>query len=162
MKKKFRTYQLVETLKNGYTVVVYGELWEDGKIDGVAVFPCKFTRDGKTVMEYDMKNSTSLWLKKPYARTKHFNMGWAICSPNDEFDLEKGIELCKKRFQKHDMATQCGKFLTESMIYAILGNEIRYIENHWKKYVKYERFSPRRIAERKLNVVKTNRTLEGR
>ena len=156
MKKRLKTFPLVRTLDNGFTVVVYGELWEDGKVDGIAVFPCKFTRDGKTVMEYDTKNNTSLWLKNPYSRTKHFNMGWAICNPDDEFDIEKGIEICKKRFRKNDLTTQCGTFLTEDMIYAILNNEIRYIENHWDKYVKYGQFKPSEVAEKKLNIKKTN------
>lgn len=135
MKKKFKAFEKIETLPNRSVVMVYGELWEDGYVNGVAVFPCKFSRDGRQVMEYDFSNSTSLHLSKPYSRTKYFNMGWAICAREDKFDHDKGVEICKRRFHDEPLTTQSGTFLTPDMITAIIANEVEYIKKHWEKYV---------------------------
>lgn len=155
---------MIDTIaETGHIIMVYGELWEDGKIDGLAVFPCKFTRDGKTVLEYEDKNTTSLLFSHPYSRTKHFNMGWAICNPEDKFDENVGIELCKKRFRKNDLTTQCGTFLTKDMIYAILANEILYIKNNLDKFGKKGTFRPEvPNVEKKLNIKKMNEVLENK
>lgn len=155
---------MIDTIaETGHIIMVYGELWEDGKIDGLAVFPCKFTRDGKTVLEYEDKNTTSLLFSHPYSRTKHFNMGWAICNPEDKFDENVGIELCKKRFRKNDLTTQCGTFLTKDMIYAILANEIIYIKNNLDKFGKKGAFRPEVTnVEKKLNIKKMNEVLENK
>lgn len=161
MKKRFKSYQMTDTLPSGQIIMVYGELWEDGKIDGLAVFPCKFTRDGKTVLEYETKNTTSLLFSHPYSRTKHFNMGWAICNPEDKFDENVGRELCKKRFRKSDITTQCGTFLTKDVIYAILANEIIYIKSNLGKFLKKD--TPRPAVsnvEKKLNIKKMNEVLD--
>lgn len=134
--KKTKSYQLVSAKVNGgYTIMVYGELTEDTTVSGYVITPVEFSRNGERVMEVSAENVKSLLTGKPYAKTKKFNMGWAVCSPLDVFSEEKGIEICKSRFHSSPLTTQSGTFLTNDMIYAILRNEIEYIKSHWDEFV---------------------------
>ena len=133
MKKSFKKFLKVRKY-NGYTIMVYGERWEEGYIDGMIIQRAKFSKDGRKVMDLSTDHEEIL-LNRPYTRTRYFNMGWAICSPEDKFDETVGIELCKKRFRKSPLKTETGLFLTEDMINALLENEINYIEKNWSKFV---------------------------
>ena len=96
-----------------HTVLVYGEI-KSQKISSLS--PYKF-------------------LKK---RTlKSLNIGWAICSEEDEFDLDTGIKLAKKRLYKNlgDLFSFNRNFLTDDMVNAILKNEVNYIKSHIEKYI---------------------------
>jgi hypothetical protein len=68
---------------------------------------------------------------------KSLNMGWAICSEEDTFDVEIGIKLAKKRFYRHmgDLQTTNRNFLTDDMVEAIIQNEVNYIISHSDKYI---------------------------
>lgn len=133
MKKRFKPFEIIKEY-NSSKIMVYGELWEDEFLDGVAVYPCKFTKDGRQVMEFNGKKAQSLLFDHPHTRTKHFNMGWAICGKFDKFDHDTGVEICKKRFRKDPLTTKCGTLLTNDMIEALLKSEVQYIINHWGKY----------------------------
>lgn len=136
MKKRRKTY-----LKTGHayvgngrnaTILVYGELWETETVDGIFVQRVGLSRDGKRIIECG--SSSVGVLGAPYAKTKYFNMGWAICSPDDEYNEEIGIKIAKSRFLKSPLSTQSGTFLTNDMIDAILENEIRFIQNNLNKF----------------------------
>lgn len=136
MKKRRKTY-----LKTGHayvgngrnaTILVYGELWETETVDGIFVQRVGLSRDGKRIIECG-SGSVGV-LGAPYAKTKYFNMGWAICSPDDEYNEETGIKIAKSRFLKSPLSTQSGTFLTNDMIDAILDNEIRFIQNNLNKF----------------------------
>lgn len=136
MKKRRKTY-----LKTGHayvgngrnaTILVYGELWETETVDGIFVQRVGLSRDGKRIIECG--SSSVGVLGAPYAKTKYFNMGWAICSPDDEYNEEIGIKIAKSRFLKSPLSTQSGTFLTNDMIDAILENEIRFIQNNLSKF----------------------------
>jgi hypothetical protein len=66
---------------------------------------------------------------------KEFNMGFAICMENDEFDLGRGISIAKQRFCKRPMSTQNGRWLNEDMVMSIIENEARYICDHIEKFI---------------------------
>jgi hypothetical protein len=105
-------------------------------VDGVAVIQCKYSRDGQRAISFDPeRGAVNIITGTPHLKTKSFNMGWAICSPDDKFDEEYGIELCKKRFHRKPLTTQSGTFLTHDMIRAIMKNEADYIEKHFDEYV---------------------------
>ena len=136
MKKRRKTY-----LKTGHayvgngrnaTILVYGELWETETVDGIFVQRVGLSRDGKRIIERG--NGSVGVLGSPYSKTKYFNMGWAICSPDDEYNEEIGIKIAKSRFLKSPLSTQSGTFLTNDMIDAILENEIRFIQNNLSKF----------------------------
>lgn len=133
MKKSIKNFVRTEVFK-GYTIMVYGELWEDGYVDGIVIKRAKFSKDGSRVMD-ESTTGEEILLKRPYTRTRYFNMGWAICTPDDKFNELAGVELCKKRFRKSPLKTETGLFLTKDMIYALLDNEINYIKKNWKKFV---------------------------
>ena len=137
MKKSLKTFKKT-ALYNGYTVLIYGELWEEGYIDGLVVQRAKFSKDGNRVMDVS-RDSEHILLNRPYTRTRYFNMGWAICSPDDKFDLATGIEICKRRFRKSPLKTETGLFLTKDMVNALINNELEYIAKHWDKFVPHKR-----------------------
>lgn len=134
MKKSLKKFSSVDKY-NGYTILIYGELWEEGYIDGMIVQRAKFSKDGRKVMDLSMDHEGIL-LNRPYTRTRYFNMGWAICSPEDKFDENIGIEICKRRFRKSPLMTETGLFLTKDMVQALIENEIKYIKSHWNKFVR--------------------------
>ena len=145
MKKKTKTYfrkRSVTFYGKQYLVQVYGELFEDGSVNGLCVLPVHLTRDGKQILGTDIRNSSLFTLGRPYARTKSFNMGWAILTPEDTFDEKVGIELCKKRFSVSPIYTQSGNFLTDDMIIAIMENELNFIAKNFHKF-----FTPHLITE---------------
>ena len=136
MKKRRKTYLKTGTtyVGNGriVTILVYGELWETETVDGIYVQRVGLSRDGKRIIESG--NGSVGVLGSPYSKTKYFNMGWAICSPDDEYNEEIGIKIAKSRFLKSPLSTQSGTFLTNDMIDAILDNEIRFIQNNINKF----------------------------
>lgn len=148
MKKKFRSYYYTDKLDNGSIVFIYGELWEDGLIDAINIFPCKCSRDGKSLQYFEGYDfSKTVLLQEPYTRTKYFNMGWAICCAEDKFDRETGIEICRRRFRKYPLTSHSGTFLTTDMVKALLKNEADYIKAHQDKFIK----SPSKEYKTELN-----------
>ena len=136
MKKRRKSYLKTGSAYAGngriVTILVYGELWETETVDGIYVQRIGLSRDGKRIIE---RGSGSVGvLGAPYSKTKYFNMGWAICSPDDEYNEEIGIEIAKSRFLKSPLSTQSGTFLTNDMIDAILDNEIRFMQNNLSKF----------------------------
>ena len=128
MKKKKKTYCLTNKVSvNGgiATVLLYGELWEDGVIDGIRIQRVGLSRDGRKILEEGPEIYSTL--SPEYSRTKYFNMGWSICAPGDKFDKEEGIKLARRRFHQHPLTTKSGTFLTDDMINAIMENEINFI-----------------------------------
>lgn len=152
MKKRVKSFKVEDTF-NGSIILVYGELWEDGYVDGMVIRRAKFSRDGRKMMD-ESTSSEEILFNKPYTRTRCFNMGWAICSCEDKYDLRTGIELCKKRFRKSPLKTETGLFLTKDMIQALLLNEVSFIKKNWQKFAP-KSFSATR-EEMKESVNKVN------
>lgn len=147
MKKSLKTYSIKEEY-NGHTILIYGERWEEGYIDGIVIKRARFSKDGGRLMDKGI-SSENILLKRPYTRTRYFNMGWAICNPNDKFDFQTGVDICKKRFRKSPMETETGLFLTNDMIHAILKNEVDFIKKNWDKFCpeKKEAEKPTEVKE---------------
>lgn len=145
MKKSLKTFKTTG-MYNGYTILIYGELWEEGYIDGMILQRAKFSKDGRKIMDLSMDHEGIL-LTRPYTRTRYFNMGYAICSPEDKYNEAAGIEICKRRFRKSPLKTETGLFLTKDMIHAIMCNEIDYIINHWDKFVHSKKNNNKKILE---------------
>lgn len=146
MKKKKKNYVLTaEKPVNGRvaTILVYGELWEDGFVDGLRIQRVGLSRDGRRVIEHGTEILGSLGI--PYARTKYFNFGWAICAPGDKFSEEEGIKIAKKRFSISPLSTQSGNLLTDDMNLSILQNELDFISNNFEKF--YRRTEPKESKE---------------
>lgn len=136
---KFKTFKSIkETKYNGhkYTVLVYGEVNEVNEMTGFYTVPVVF--NGKTnkpiAIDYDRRFITPSY-KQFYGKTKVFNMGWAICSECDTFDLETGIKICRRRFNRSPITTQNGRFLTPDMCSAIVENEANYVVNHIEMFL---------------------------
>lgn len=134
--KTFTYYLPVEKPWGTYTVMIYGELYQSTEVDGIAIIQGNYSRDGRHFISVKPGSKViDVTTGTPYLKTKSFNMGWAICSPEDKFDEERGIELCKRRFHRKPLTTQSGTFLTHDMIHAIMENEAKYIEKHFDEYV---------------------------
>lgn len=136
---KFKAFKSIkETKHNGrkYTILVYGEVNEVNEMTGFYTVPVVF--NGKTnkpiAIDYDKRFITPSY-KHYYGRTKVFNMGWSICSECDEFDLETGIKICRRRFNRSPITTQNGRFLTPDMCLAIVNNEADYIDKHIEMFL---------------------------
>lgn len=134
--------QIKETVYNNkkYTVMVLGALNEVNEINGFYVVPVTFNGKNNKVrsVEYDRRVNIPGY-NEYYARTKTFNMGWAICNGDDVFSEEVGETICRRRFSKSPMKTQNGRFLTKDMCQAIVDNEVDYIINHISEFLpKYE------------------------
>lgn len=139
---KFKAFKSIkETKHNGrkYTILVYGEVNEVNEMTGFYTVPVVF--NGKTnkpiAIDYDKRFITPSY-KHYYGRTKVFNMGWSICSECDEFDLETGIKICRRRFNRSPITTQNGRFLTPDMCLAIVNNEADYIDKHIEMFLPKE------------------------
>jgi hypothetical protein len=134
--------QIKETVYNNkkYTVMVLGALNEVNEINGFYIVPVTFNGKNNKVrsVEYDRRVNVPGY-NEYYARTKTFNMGWAICNSDDVFSEEVGETICRRRFSKSPMKTQNGRFLTKDMCQAIVDNEVDYIINHISEFLpKYE------------------------
>ena len=136
---KFKTFKSIkETKHNGhkYTVLVYGEVNEVNEMTGFYTVPVVFnSKTNKPIaIDYDRRFITPSY-KQFYGKTKVFNMGWAICSESDTFDLETGIKICRRRFNRSPITTQNGRFLTPDMCLAIVENEAKYVVNHIEMFL---------------------------
>lgn len=122
-----------EVRHNGkkYTIMVMGSICETKEISGFYVLPVTFNGKNKKIrnIEFD-KHVTIPGFNQYYAKTKTFNMGWAICNGDDKFSTEVGETICRRRYSKSPMVTQNGRFLTKDMCQAIVNNEVKYIEEH--------------------------------
>lgn len=122
-----------EVTHNGkkYTIMVMGSICETKEISGFYVLPVTFNGKNKKIrnIEFD-KHVTIPGFNQYYAKTKTFNMGWAICNGDDKFSTEVGETICRRRYSKSPMVTQNGRFLTKDMCQAIVTNEVKYIEEH--------------------------------
>ena len=131
-------YKTKDTFFRGrtYRVMVYGELTKTNKRDGVIMCRVTTSKDGRNIETFEKENR--LILNGDKKRTKSFNMGYAICSPEDEFDVDKGKKICKGRFTKYPITTQNGSFLTHDMVNAIVANEVEYIIKNIENFVRYD------------------------
>ena len=148
---KFKSFKSIKEIRhNGrkYTILVYGEVNEVNEMTGFYTVPVVFnSKTNKPVaIDYDKRFITPGY-KQYYGRTKVFNMGWSICADCDEFDLETGIKICRRRFNRSPITTQNGRFLTPDMCLAIVNNEANYISNN------IELFLPKKwTTEIKFNI----------
>lgn len=119
-----------------YTIMVYGELKDVKEINGFCVIPVTFNGKNKKVRDFDAdKRMLVPGFNEYYSKTKHFNMGWAICVEPDKFDYDKGKTICKRRFSRSPISTQNGRFLTMDMCQAIVDNEVEFIIEHLTDYI---------------------------
>lgn len=135
MKIKTRTFLKTKMVKCSdditRIITIYGELDEHDFVDGVMVYPCSVKGKSKPIEPaYHSVNGKFIPLyENSYGRTKEFSLGFAICSPEDDFDQDTAVKICKRRFKK-PIITQNGRMLTPDMIEAIMVNEIKYISEH--------------------------------
>lgn len=158
MKKRKKNYvltQKVDTPEGAAIVLVYGELWEDGFVDGLRIQRVGLSRDGGRILAHGPEMLSTLSV--PYARTKFFNLGWAICSPEDHYDEALGIHLAKRRFSMSPLSTQSGNLLTDDMNLAILQNELDFIVNNFNKF--YRRTGSSVNEEEKVEFVEDDYVL---
>ena len=129
---KVKTYKVTKEVTdsrgNVYTILVYGEVTEVKALDGIEVRRVRFRHGDNKVVD----NGESLFypLGENCSPSKELNFGWAICNPNDAFDENVGIEICKKRFSKAPIKTQDCRFLKEDMVLAILNQTAEYVANN--------------------------------
>ena len=135
MSKRVRRYHATRevydsTLNQKHTILVYGELVQSNEEKGFILAPITYKkRDKNNIVSLDDKYVV-LSRKNDLRPTREFNFGWAICDSNDEFDLQKGVHLAKKRFSDSPMTTTDVRFFSDDMIAAILKNELNFIEQH--------------------------------
>lgn len=129
---KVKTYKVTKGVTdshgNIYTILVYGEVTEVKALDGIEVRRVRFRHGDNKVV--DKGESLFYPLGENCSPSKELNFGWAICSPNDTFDENIGIEICKKRFSKSPIKTQDCRFLKEDMVLAILNQTAEYVANN--------------------------------
>ena len=132
-KKTFNTFDKT------YHILVYGEISETKGVDGFFVVPVSYNGKTNRIVDVNFKDKQLVkGFNKFYSPTKSFNMGWAICVEPDEFNLDEGIKICKRRFAKSPMTTQNGRFLTKDMCQAIVDNEAIHIANRIESYLPKE------------------------
>lgn len=127
IKKYTDAKRVVDENGDEHIIFVYGELTVDENLKGVAIHEVAFNRSNYTIRM--IEGLPRIYKTgKAYGATRTLNFGWAICHPNDKFDMETAVNLCKKRFSNSGISTQDCRFLTDDMVKCILQNEIRYIE----------------------------------
>lgn len=135
--RKFYTFKDAKYNGKRYIVAVYGELSETKEHDGICICKVKTNRSGREINSVDTENGNIILCdEKTRSRLKTFNMGHAICAPEDVYSEDVAIKLCKKRFAKSPITTRNGNFLTIDMVTAIIENEVDYICEHINKFVK--------------------------
>ena len=130
---KYTHYSVTKEVKdkNGkiYTVFVYGELKEQKELDGIEVRRVRYKRGSKKVISA-IKETVLYPLGDNRSPSKTLNFGWAVCAPEDTFDIAKGILIAKKRFSKAPITTQDCRFLKKDMVLAILNQTAEYVATH--------------------------------
>lgn len=131
-----KTYQLQRQITvegQKHIIFVYGEMKREKHVNAFKVEQIEASPKGLSTRNV-VKTQVFTDNKKqlPY---KTFDMGWAICCEEDNFDMLVGIKMAKKRFSGKPLKTQNGCFLTDDMIYAILTNELNFIEKNIEKYL---------------------------
>lgn len=118
-------------------ITCYGELVEHDFIFGVMTVPVAIKGKSTNNEVAGLDAYASVFtpaLNSAPTRTKEFNMGFAICNPEDDFQESIAIDICKRRFKK-PITTQNGRFLTPDMCQAILENEVQFVANHVERYL---------------------------
>ena len=131
MSKKLRRYhatrEVLDSKNQKHTILVYGELLQTNDDKGFILAPITYKKkDKNNIVSLDDKYVV-LSRHNDLRPTREFNFGWAICDANDEFDMQKGVHLAKKRFSDSPMTTTDVRFFSDSMIAAILKNELNFI-----------------------------------
>lgn len=135
MRIKTRTFLKTKMAKCSDDVIrmitIYGELDEHDNVPGVMILPCTVKGKSKPIEIANVVSDRTFvpFDSDSHGRTKELYLGFAICSPEDDFDQDTAIRICKRRFKK-PIVTQNGRMLTPDMIDAIMVNEIKYISEH--------------------------------
>ena len=134
MSKKLRRYhatrEVIDSKNQKHTILVYGELLQTNDDKGFILAPITYKKkDRNNIVSFDDKYVV-LSRHNDLRPTREFNFGWAICDPNDEFDMATGVKLAKKRFSDSPMTTTDVRFFSDDMIAAILKNELNFIQEH--------------------------------
>ena len=129
---KVKSYSVTRPVKdndgNVYTIFVYGEVTEEKLLDGIEVRRVKYNHwTGERATSED--NFTIYPLGDNCSPTKTFNYGYAICSPEDEFDEKIGIEVARRRFSKSPIRTQDCRFLKKGMVHPVKQKQMIKREN---------------------------------
>lgn len=131
---KLRTYYKTKVVYDNvcnqkHTILVYGELIQTKRDDSFSIRRLSFNNNnyGRNCTENYLIARERYYSKRPL---RVFNFGWAICEQNDEFNLEEGIKIAKRRFSDSPMTTTDVRFFSDDMINSILLNEIQFIENN--------------------------------
>lgn len=134
MSKKLRRYhatrEVLDSKNQKHTILVYGELLQTNDDKGFILAPITYKKkDKNNIVSLDDKYVV-LSRHNDLRPNREFNFGWAICDPNDKFDMATGVKLAKKRFSDSPMTTTDVRFFSDDMIAAILKNELNFIQEH--------------------------------
>lgn len=113
------------TLDNAYVITLVGQLEQSRTQTEVKLVINKTTPGGKVLEEYDNTTVCGLFDNQRGLR-KELYMGWSICHPNDEYDLNTGIRYAKKHFSR-PIVTYNFTYLNKDQIDCLMRNEIDYI-----------------------------------
>lgn len=135
-----------------HVVLVYGELTETNERIGAIIDNAVMNKNGTRVKRL-LNGGTFLDNSENKSRMRVFNMGWAICSSDDKFDIGTGIRLCKKRFSDSPLTTRSMSLLSVDAASAIVKSEAEYIARNIDKYLTLFK-DKKKEAATKINVVK--------
>lgn len=137
MRERVRDYRIKREVKLNdgvHVVVIYAELTETTKLYGYKISEVEYKRGGTEIISE--KNPVIFNRATTRNKTKILNWGWAICAPDDKFDWETAIKICKNRFSKNPLTTHDGKLLTDDIVWAIVYNELNFHANKLKEAYK--------------------------
>lgn len=133
-KEKIRQYSCKrESVKDGrkYIVYVYGEMEELPYLSGIA--SVLFTPKGRIVRH--VSAPVPDYGSEQHSNAREFNMGWALCTPEDIFDEVEAVNIAKRRFSMSPLTTQNGCWLNDDMCQSIVDNEAKYIAEHLDHFI---------------------------
>lgn len=126
LKKFVKTKDYIDENGKKHILMAYAELTKEPHLNGILVSDVSYRKGDGLVT--DCKNTALISFNEAsHSPIKTLNFGCAVCAPDDEFDPDKGTELCKARFSKTGLTTQDCRFFTDDMVNAILDNELHYL-----------------------------------
>lgn len=95
-----------------------------------------------TVLINNKKESNGLLIYDVPSKVRKLKYAFSICHPHDieNFDIEKGVEIAKKRIEKQplgELETKLKTTLCDDQVKLILFGELNYIINHIDKFIEH-------------------------
>lgn len=85
----------------------------------------------------EMGNNGEILIIPERQKLTTFRMGFAICHPDDEFDMDEGVRLALKRTKssKRELVSNSYSLLGNDRCYMLVKDEMEYIQNNPDKYL---------------------------